>query len=68
MRRTGSILRQQKDTCSCWVCGDKKYREKRKTEKQKAIMEELNQGINDDEIIFHLQMKSTYPNYNHERH
>ena len=35
MRRTGSILRQQKDTCSCWACRDKKTRETRKTDKQK---------------------------------
>ena len=37
MRRTGPILRQQKDTCSCWVCRDEKFRTKRKTEKKKAI-------------------------------
>ena len=41
MRRTGPILRQQKDTCSCWACRDKKFRETRATEKQKAITEEL---------------------------
>ncbi len=63
MRRTGAILRQQKDTCSCWVCRDKKFRETRKTNKQKAMFEELNQGINDDDIIFDLLMEATYPHY-----
>ena len=61
MRRTGSILRQQKDTCSCWVCRDKKTRESRKTDKRKAIHEELTMGLNDEEIIFDLQMEATYP-------
>ncbi len=37
MRRTGSILRQQKDTCSCWVCRDKKFRESRGKEKAEAF-------------------------------
>ena len=41
MRRTGPILRQQQDTCSCWVCRDKKARETRKTDKQKALNEEM---------------------------
>ena len=41
MRRTGPILRQQKDTCSCWVCRDEKFRAKRKTEKEKAMNREL---------------------------
>ena len=41
MRRTGPILRQQKDTCSCWVCRDEKFRAKRKTEKTKAMNREL---------------------------
>ena len=41
MRRTGAILRQQKDTCSCWVCRDKKIRETRKTDKHKAMIGEL---------------------------
>ena len=41
MRRTGSILRQQKDTCSCWACRDKKFRETRKTDKHKAMREEM---------------------------
>ncbi len=41
MRRTGPILRQQKDTCSCWVCRDKKYRETRKATKQEAFESEL---------------------------
>ena len=63
MRRTGPILRQQQDTCSCWACRDKKFRETRKTEKQRAIFEELNQGINDDDIIFDLQMEATYSYY-----
>ena len=41
MRRTGPILRQQQDTCSCWACRDKKTRETRKTDKQKAMKEEM---------------------------
>ena len=45
MRRTGAILRQQQDTCSCWACKDKKFRDKRKTDKKKALTEEL---INSD--------------------
>lgn len=46
MRRTGPILRQQQDTCSCWACRDKKTRETRKTDKQKALKEEIEQGLN----------------------
>ena len=41
MRRTGPMLRQQKDTCSCWLCRSEKFRAKRKTEKAKAIDLEL---------------------------
>ncbi len=63
MRRTEPILRQQQDACSCWVCRDKKFRETRKTDKQKAMFEELNQGINDNDIIFDLQMEATYSCY-----
>jgi hypothetical protein len=37
-----------------------KYRATRKTTKQKAMDEELNQGMNDDDIIFDIQMKATY--------
>ena len=64
MRRTGSILRQQKDTCSCWACRDEKFREKRKSEKQKAIQSELNMYNRDDDIIFDHEMKATYTNKN----
>ena len=41
MRRTGVILKHQKDSCSCWACRDRKYRETRKTENAKAILSEL---------------------------
>ncbi len=44
MRRTGPILRQPKDTCSCWVCRDEKFRAKRKTEKAKAIDLEIKEA------------------------
>ncbi len=60
MRRTGPILRKQKDTCSCWVCRDEKFRAKRKTEKAKAINLELNMYNKDDDIIFDYEMKATY--------
>lgn len=60
MRRTGSVLRQQKDTCSCWVCRDEKFRTKRKTEKKKAIDLEINMYNRDDDIIFDYEMKATY--------
>lgn len=60
MRRTGPILRQQKDTCSCWACRDRKTRETCKTDKQKVLKEEIEQGLNDDEIIYELNMKATY--------
>ena len=58
MRRTSPILRQQKDTCSCWACRDEKFRTKRKTEKTKAIQSKLNMHNRDDDIIFDLQMKA----------
>lgn len=48
MRRTGPILRQQKDTCSCWACRDKKTRETRKTDKQKAI----SASLKDSDVTF----------------
>lgn len=33
--------KKSRDTCSCWVCRDDKFREKRKIEKYKAIQVEI---------------------------
>lgn len=52
--------KKSKDTCSCGICRDSKYRESRKTYKQKAIHNELNMYSKDDDIIFDYEMKATY--------
>lgn len=53
MRRTGPFLRQQKDTCSCWLCRDEKYREKRQALKHEALKVEFidNQRDIEPEIL-----------------
>ena len=54
MRRTGAILRQQKDTC----CRDKKTRETRKTDKQKALKEQQI-SLNDNYPILSRHIEQT---------
>ena len=58
MRRTDPILRRQKDTCSCWVCRDKKFRETRKTDKQKALKEQQI-SLNDNYPILSRHIEQT---------